>query len=132
MANEILKEELLSEDQLEDVAGGTSREIQKDADFMQAVGVLRQGESGNDALQRAFASQGISVIFHGDDNLANEYYKGGKQITREQALNTVMKYRQPGQHQQLHLIVKPRHEKFPKLGRKFELKQPRRITSGLF
>ena len=91
MANEILKEELLSEDQLEGVAGGTVREYDLDTSFMQAVGVLRQGESGSDALQRAFASQGISVIFHGDDNLANEYYQGGKQISRNEALNAVMK-----------------------------------------
>ena len=91
MAKEILKDEVLKDEQLEGVAGGTFREYDLDTSFMQAVGVMRQGESGSDALQRAFASQGISVIFHGDDNLANEYYKGGKQITREQALNTVMK-----------------------------------------
>ena len=91
MANEILKDEILKEEQLEGVAGGTAREIGKDVDFMQAVGVMRQGDSGNESLQRAFAGQGITVIFHDDSDLANEYYKGGKQITRESALKTVMK-----------------------------------------
>ena len=95
MAKEILKDEILKDEQLEGVAGGTVREYDLDTSFMQAVGVMRQGESGSDALQRAFASQGISVIFHGvNDNsgtLANEYYMNGKQITRNEALNTVMK-----------------------------------------
>jgi len=91
MANEILKEELLSEDQLEDVAGGTSREIQKDADFMQAIGLLRQNETDKDALRRAWAQEGITVIMHGGNNLANEYYRGGEQITREKAMKIAMK-----------------------------------------
>ena len=91
MSKEIFKDEVLKDEQLEGVAGGTSREIGKDIDFMKAVGVMRQNESDNEALQRAFASQGISVIFHEGNDFANEYYKGGRQISREAALKTVMK-----------------------------------------
>ena len=82
MANEILKEELLSEDQLENVAGGTTREIVKDTDFMQAIGLLRQNETDKDALRRAWAQEGITVVMHGGNNLANEYYRGSEQIIR--------------------------------------------------
>ena len=91
MANEILKEELLSEDQLEGVAGGTIREIVKDTDFMQAIGLLRQDETDKDDLRRAWAQGGVTLILHGGKESPNEYYKNGKQITREAALKSVMK-----------------------------------------
>ena len=91
MANEILKEELLSEDQLEGVAGGTSREIVKDTDFMQAIGLLRQNETEKDDLRRAWAQGGVTIVMHGGKENANEYYRNGKQITREAALKSVMK-----------------------------------------
>ena len=91
MENEILKEELLSEDQLEGVAGGTSREIVKDTDFMQAIGLLRQDETEKDDLRRAWAQGGVTLILHGGKGNANEYYKNGKQISREAALKSVMK-----------------------------------------
>ena len=90
MANEILKEELLSEDQLEGVAGGTSREIQKDTDFMQAIGLMRPEQNDQATIKRAFAQSGISVIFHDGDDLANEYYLNGVQTTREFALKFTM------------------------------------------
>ena len=91
MANEILKEELLSEDQLEGVAGGTTREIVKDTDFMQAIGLLRQNETEKDDLRRAWAQGGVTIVMHGGKENANEYYRNGKQITREAALKSVMK-----------------------------------------
>ena len=82
MSNEILKDEVLKDEQLDAVAGGTSREIQKDADFMQAIGLLRQNETDKDALRRAWAQEGITVVMHGGNNLANEYYRGSEQIIR--------------------------------------------------
>ena len=90
MANEILKEELLSEDQLEGVAGGTSREIQKDTDFMQAIGLLRQDETEKDDLRRAWAQGGVTLILHGGKESPNEYYHNGQQVTREFALKFTM------------------------------------------
>ena len=92
MTTEILKDEILKDEQLDAVAGGTSREIHKDTDFLQAIGLLRQNETDKDApLRRAWAQEGITVVMHGGNNLANEYYKNGKQITREVALETLMK-----------------------------------------
>ncbi len=91
MAKEILKDEILKDEQLEGIASGTSREIQKDTDFMQAIGLLRQNEDDKDALRRAWAQEGITVIMHGGNNLSNEYYRGGEQITRDKAMRIAMK-----------------------------------------
>ena len=91
MAKEILKDEILKDEQLEGIAGGTSREIQKDTDFLQAIGLLRQNETDKDALRRAWAQEGITVIMHGGNNLSNEYYRGGEQITRDKAMRIAMK-----------------------------------------
>ena len=91
MSNEILKDEILKDEQLEGIAGGTSREIQKDTDFLQAIGLLRQNETDKDALRRAWAQEGITVIMHGGNNLSNEYYRGGEQITRDKAMRIAMK-----------------------------------------
>lgn len=91
MAKEILKDEVLKDEQLDAVAGGTSREIKKDTDFMKAIGLLRQNEDDKDALRRAWAQEGITVIMHGGNNLSNEYYRGGEQITRDKAMRIAMK-----------------------------------------
>jgi len=91
MAKEILKDEVLKDEQLEGIAGGTSREIQKDTDFLQAIGLLRQNETDKDDLRRAWAQEGITVIMHGGNNLSNEYYRGGEQITRDKAMKIAMK-----------------------------------------
>ncbi|MBR3499139.1 MAG: hypothetical protein IKO05_09125 [Selenomonadaceae bacterium] len=91
MAKEILKDEVLKDEQLDAVAGGTSREIQKDTDFLQAIGLLRQNETDKDALRRAWAQEGITVVMHGGNNLSNEYYRGGEQITRDKAMKIAMK-----------------------------------------
>ena len=42
-------------------------------------------------MTRAWAKEGISVVLHYDNNNSNEYYKNGKQISRETALRTVLK-----------------------------------------
>ncbi|MBQ3725839.1 MAG: hypothetical protein II902_02080 [Selenomonadaceae bacterium] len=91
MAKEILKDEVLKEEQLEGVAGGTAREIGKDADFLKAIGLMRPEQNDQVTMKRAFAQSGISVIFHNGDDLANEYYLNGVQTTRENALKITMK-----------------------------------------
>ena len=90
MAKEILKDEVLKDEQLEGVAGGTAREIGKDADFLKAVGLMRPEQNDQATIKRAFAQQGITVIFHDGDDLANEYYLNGVQTTREIALKFTM------------------------------------------
>ena len=97
MAEEkILKDEIMSEDELDNVAGGNAEEINKDFGFLRAVGALGQTSAVNDvAMVRAFAAHGIGYIQYGGDgitgnrdkgNLHNEYFVNGKQVTREAAL----------------------------------------------
>ena len=90
MAKEILKDEVLKDEQLDAVAGGTSREIQKDTDFLQAIGLMRPEQNDQATIKRAFAKTGVSVVFHNGDDLANEYYHNGQQVTREFALKFTM------------------------------------------
>ena len=91
MAKEILKDEMLKDEQLEGVAGGTDRETGKDVDFMKAVGLMRPGENDVVTLERVFAQKGITVVFNEDKDLANEYYDAsGQQITRGDALTMIM------------------------------------------
>lgn len=90
MAKEILKDEVLKEEQLEGVAGGTAREIGKDAEFMKAIGFMRPEQNDQATIKRAFAKSGITVVFHNGDDLANEYYHNGQQVTREFALKFAM------------------------------------------
>ena len=42
MANEILKDEIMSEEELDNVAGGTAAEMAKDTAFFHAVGLIIQ------------------------------------------------------------------------------------------
>lgn len=87
--------EIMSDEELEQVAGGTSEEIGKDYNFLRAVGALGQTDAVNDvAMVRAFAAHGIGYIQYGGDgitgnrgkgSLSNEYFINGKQVTREAA-----------------------------------------------
>ncbi len=95
MADEILKDELLDEAQLDKVAGGTSRETNNDFYFMYEL--HRNGDlqfSGDTnmmkEMQRVWAKFGVSVIHHNDDRL-NEYYNSnGEQISRRAALEHIL------------------------------------------
>ena len=79
----------------EALTGGTAAEISKDYDFLRAVGALGQTSAVNDvAMVRAFAAHGIGYIQYGGDGITgnrdkgglhNEYFIGGKQVTREAA-----------------------------------------------
>ena len=93
MAEEkILKDEILKDEELEQVAGGTYRDSSLDLAFMQAIGDLKKEDTaGLATMTRAWAKEGISVVMHDDDKYSNEYYKDGKQISREAAMRTVLK-----------------------------------------
>lgn len=92
MANEILKNEQLTEEQLEGVAGGTNREINKDWQFMTDLALMNPSDSNldMDQMKRAFAQFGYTLIEH-DDDTANEYYKNGKQVNRVDVLRQIAK-----------------------------------------
>ena len=91
---EILKDEIMSEEQLDGVAGGTIAENKKDMQFLRDLGLVPQGASymESDTLTRAFAKKGINMTAHYNDTNNNEYFNAsGKQITREAALKQVFK-----------------------------------------
>ena len=85
--------EIMSDEELDGVAGGTLAESQKDVKFLSAIGALTQGDEANLArITRAFASHGVGVVIHGDvngysdnPNMNNEYFINGKQVTRAAA-----------------------------------------------
>ena len=90
MANEIKKEEIMSDEQLEQVAGGTIRDSSMDLKFMQACGLLRQDDTaGLDTMTRAWGMEGITVVMHQDGVNANEYIRNGKVISRYEAMKFV-------------------------------------------
>lgn len=88
-----IKNEILSESELDNVAGGTNTESDKDLAFLKDIGLLPQDDSRRtDNLTRAFAKAGVNMVVHFDDSNNNEYFNAsGKQITREKALQTVLK-----------------------------------------
>ncbi len=89
MANEILKDEILNDEQLDGVAGGTFAESAQDCFFFQHIGFDMQKDTINyTELERAWARAGIAFVPNND---ANEYYQNGKQIPRAKALEIAMK-----------------------------------------
>ena len=94
MAEEKIKAaEVMSDDELDGVACGTRAEMQKDLALFKDVGLLPQDEGlHRDSLTRAFAKAGVYMVVHDDGTNNNEYFNaGGKQISRQQALQTVLK-----------------------------------------
>jgi len=97
---EILKDEIMSDAELDGVAGGTAAESAKDRDFLRAIGALNPGQGSDIAgVTRAFAQLGIGYVQYNEDRHStgtgtplaipiadNEYYINGKQVTRAEAL----------------------------------------------
>ncbi|MBR3746304.1 MAG: hypothetical protein IKP64_13010 [Selenomonadaceae bacterium] len=95
MTDEIFKDELLTDEQLDNVAGGTGEEMEADYFFMHQLsqqGALKfdTGENPVKEVERSWAKFGISVIVH-ENGAKNEYYNSeGKQISRMAALDQVL------------------------------------------
>lgn len=96
----ILKDEILSEEELEKVAGGSHEELVKDQQFMRNLGFSLLFDKGDElsvnGVVRAWAKCGIAIVeqdtVSNDPNAnSNEYFYKGKQIPRQQALNIAMK-----------------------------------------
>ncbi|MBR6014414.1 MAG: hypothetical protein IK062_11660 [Selenomonadaceae bacterium] len=78
MTNEkILKEEILSEEELENVAGGYGNEIKEDKRFFAERGYLRSADVSDDELKNVFSQFGIGVELHHGYMTANKYYIQG-------------------------------------------------------
>ena len=102
MAKEILKDEILTEEELENVAGGTRGELSCDTKFLNALGVMDyfhepgycenhmeevQGDV-NDALKGVDALKGFSVTSV-DVKSANTYSIDGKKVSRSKFYSSV-------------------------------------------
>ncbi|MBR6711427.1 MAG: hypothetical protein IKI76_00305 [Selenomonadaceae bacterium] len=96
MTKEILKDEILKEEQLNQVAGGTIAESYDDADRFEALGVHvycnDPGVPLNDlytetmmTLQDTYQKFGVRAMTYGDDHRANIYFVDGKEVSREDA-----------------------------------------------
>ena len=89
MAEEkILDSEKLDEEQLENVAGGTQWQMEKDIQEFKDLGVLSPGvdKHDKDAIRKAFEAYGIRAEPHGSwFGADNEYFLGGRKISREEA-----------------------------------------------
>ena len=92
---EFLKNTVLDDEQLDGVAGGTYLESADDAKKFKAIGVsvysseilgtpeLHSAEFAK--LRSAFEKYGVTVKDHGGLINANEYFIGGKQVSRDDA-----------------------------------------------
>ena len=102
MAKEILKDEILSDEELDGVAGGTFAESYSDAQAFEKLGVkIFKNElvgiplldhEGFVNLRAAFDKYGVKIKDDGSlggdimgTSKANEYFIGGKQVSREEA-----------------------------------------------
>ncbi len=94
MANEILKDEQLTDEQLEQVAGGTIEELDKDVTFLQDIGLFPKFDRNGgftisiDEISNIFANYGVKMVFSHDN--PNEYSINDRSVTRKEALQRVL------------------------------------------
>jgi len=102
MANEILKDEIMSDEQLDKVAGGNRYQCMGDIHFLNEVGGLNLNDWQNqmgDYMERqvrdGWAQFGIECDPDSTCNTNsfydNDYYLNGKQISRQEAFAHVAK-----------------------------------------
>ena len=101
MANEILKDEILKDEELDQIAGGTVVETASDSQFLRDIGINdkftgwgnsfteRQFEGVSKVISAGWASIGITCTTSKDGE--NIYKLNGETITREAAYNHAMK-----------------------------------------
>ena len=102
MAKEILKDEILSDEELDNVAGGTFAESYSDAQSFEKLGVKifkndiagvpLLDHEGFVNLRNAFNKYGVTIKDDGSifgdmvgTSKANEYYINGKKVNRDEA-----------------------------------------------
>ena len=94
----ILKDAAMSEEELDQVAGGTASEIADDSRFLNSLngstdryGAFRTfWGTGYKEIKNAWASLGIETDLN-SGTLDNKYYLNGQEITQEQARQHAMK-----------------------------------------
>lgn len=98
MPEEIFKDELMSEEQLDRVAGGTCLESARDSYFLNALNgsikryeVWQMGyEDHNDEIINAWATVGVKLELPESIFVANKYFINGKQVSQEDARKHAM------------------------------------------
>lgn len=97
-----IADEIMSDEELDNVAGGTCYEMADDSRFLNSLngscdryGATKCffiGGSGRDEeIKKAWATVGISVELHNYLDVDNRYYLNGEKITQEQARQHAMK-----------------------------------------
>ena len=101
MANEILKDEILNEAELDKVAGGTVTQTASDSQFLRDIGINdeytgwggyftgRQFDGVSKVVSEGWDKIGITCTTSKDGD--NTYKLGEKEITREDAYKAAMK-----------------------------------------
>lgn len=94
MAKEILKDEILNDEELDKVAGGTYIESASDALRFKKLGIEIAPEiagvpvlTHNEfvKLRETFNQYGVTIKDHGGLVNENEYFIGGKKVSRDEA-----------------------------------------------
>ncbi len=97
----ITSNEILSDEQLDNVAGGSERQMETDVANFKKLGVLPASTYKHDggAIQRAFALFGIEAKLHGGHfGKSNEYFYNGVKLNQEQAWSVVINKHAGGYH----------------------------------
>ena len=94
MANEILKDEILREEELDGVAGGTSDEINSSARKLQRIGVLGPAATKDqvaDSLYYLGTQIGLKIGCELHDGGDNKYYIDNHKYTHDKFWDKVKK-----------------------------------------
>ena len=93
-------DEVMSDDELDGVAGGNCYETADDTRFLNSLngstdrhGATRiyfTGKATRESIQGAWAKVGIDAKIHRNIRTGNEYYLNGQQITQEEARQHAM------------------------------------------
>ena len=86
----ILQEEILDDEKLEKVSGGSSAECWQDERLLMQFGIMDKGEHG--CIRRGWKRLGIELKQYNHDH-ANIYFKLGtdREISRKEALSHAMR-----------------------------------------
>ncbi len=90
MAYEILKDETMTEEQLDNVAGGKAWQLQIDADRLRAIGRLGYGPINKDDIERELNRLGVGCELH-NGKKDNKYYINNNKVSQNEAWNYIYK-----------------------------------------
>ena len=95
MANEDKFSKTIDDEQLDEVAGGTRAETQKDIKFLNAIGAKLDKNASEEQVQTAWEELGVEVLaVSKDDNKSvknTTYSDGNAYVTRQDAMIEAMR-----------------------------------------